>query len=112
MDQPPGFADLRHPNHVCYLHRVLYGLKHAPRAWFDRFSSFLLTLGFFCSVADSSLFVRHSAQGIIIILLYVDDIVLTGDDPIILQSLISTLSIEYAMKDLGLLHYFLGTEAT
>jgi hypothetical protein len=50
MDQPPGYTDPRFPNHVCRLHKVIYELKQAPRAWFHRFNSFLLQYGFTCSV--------------------------------------------------------------
>ena len=59
MEQPPGYINPRFPNHVCQLKKTLYGLKQAPRAWFQRFSSFLLQLGFYCSCADTSLFVFH-----------------------------------------------------
>ena len=57
IEQPPGFVDLYNPDHVCLLHKSLYGIKQAPRAWFNRLSRFLLHLGFHCSKADSSLFV-------------------------------------------------------
>ena len=55
--QPTGFIDADQPSHVCHLHKSLYGLKQAPRAWFEHFTSHLLTLGFTASVADASLFV-------------------------------------------------------
>ncbi|GAB2277530.1 hypothetical protein Dimus_039233 [Dionaea muscipula] len=110
MDQPPGFEDPVNPTHVCLLHRALYGLKQAPRAWFDHFSSFLLSSGFQCCAADPSLFVHHSPSGILILLLYVDDIILIGSSDSILSRCISSLSHEFAMKDLGPLHYFLGIQ--
>ncbi|KAJ6945155.1 Retrovirus-related Pol polyprotein from transposon RE1 [Populus alba x Populus x berolinensis] len=110
MDQPPGYTDPRFPHHVCRLKRALYGLKQAPRAWFQRFSSFLLQLGFLISKADSSLFVHHSAARTVYLLLYIDDMVLTGNNPSLIKNLITQLSTEFAMKDLGSLHYFLGVE--
>jgi hypothetical protein len=110
MDQPLGYIDPRFPRHVCRLKRALYGLKQAPRAWFQHFSSFLLQLGFLISKADSSLFVHHSAAGMIYLLLYVDNMVLTGSNPSLIKTLITRLSTEFAMKDLGSLHYFLGVE--
>uniref|UniRef100_A0A2N9GBB0 Integrase catalytic domain-containing protein n=1 Tax=Fagus sylvatica TaxID=28930 RepID=A0A2N9GBB0_FAGSY len=110
MEQPPGFSNSRFPNHVCRLHKALYGLKQAPRAWFDRFSSFLLTLGFKCSTADSSLFIFRSKNVIILLLVYVDDIIVTSNTPSVLSRLVSRLSSEFSMKDLGPLHYFLGIE--
>jgi hypothetical protein len=55
MEQPPGFSDPINPTHVCHPHKAIYGLKQAPHAWFDRFSSFLLYIGCYCSLADSSM---------------------------------------------------------
>ncbi|GKV45074.1 hypothetical protein SLEP1_g52197 [Rubroshorea leprosula] len=110
MAQPPGFSDPKNPNYICHLKRALYGLKQAPRAWFNRFSEFLLTFGFFCNIADPSLFVCHNAQGTIVLFLYVDDIILTGDNSHFLNEFIPQLSLEFAMKDMGPLHYFLGVE--
>ncbi|OIW19116.1 hypothetical protein TanjilG_08916 [Lupinus angustifolius] len=110
MEQPPGLVDPRFPNHVCKLKKALYGLKQAPRAWFDRFSSFLLKNGFVCSMADPSLFTFHSEFGTLILLLYVDDILLTGSTMTLLSKFIQILQSEFAMKDLGPLHHFLGIE--
>lgn len=62
MIQPPGFIDPTKPTHVCKLNKSLYGLKQAPRAWFHRMTSFLLSVGFIQSVADSSLFIFRHAQ--------------------------------------------------
>ena len=84
MEQPPGFSNSHFPNHVCRLQKALYGLKQAPRAWFDRFSSFLFKLGFTCSTADSSLFIFRSKNVIILLLVYVDDIIVTGNTPSLL----------------------------
>ena len=88
MVQPPGYVDPALPNHVCLSQKSLYGLKQAPRAWFERFSTHLL------------------------LLVYVDDIVLTGNCLSLLQSLIQQLSSEFELKDLGNLHYFLGLQIT
>ncbi|KAL6321989.1 hypothetical protein AAG906_035908 [Vitis piasezkii] len=114
MEQPPGYTDPQFPQHVCRLKRTLYGLKQAPRAWFQRFNFFIfffMKLGFILSQADSSLFVHHTTAGTIYLLLYVDDMVLTGTNPALIKTLITRLSKEFAMKDLGSLHYFLGVEA-
>jgi hypothetical protein len=73
MAQPLGFIDSAHPSQVCKLHKSLYGLKQAPRAWFERFTSHLLTLGFTASLADASLFVLHHGSTTVYLLLYVDD---------------------------------------
>ena len=111
MEQPPGFRNSSHPTHVCRLHKAIYGLKQAPRAWFQKFSGFHLHYGFVCSRADPRMFVFHSSIGIMILLIYVDDIIITGSSSSLLHSFICVLSQQFAMKDLGKLHYFLGIEA-
>jgi hypothetical protein len=112
MEQPPGYVDPSHPTHVCRLKKALYGLKQAPRAWFHRFSHFLLTVGFTSSQADSNLFVYSSALDTIYLLLYVDDIIITGSNISLIDSFIRKLHHEFSMKDLGALNYFLGLEFT
>ncbi|KAJ9555163.1 hypothetical protein OSB04_009777 [Centaurea solstitialis] len=112
MEQPPGFVDPRFPNHVCRLKKALYGLKQAPRAWFQRLSGFLAKLGFLCSRADTSLFVFHRGSCIMYLLVYVDDLILTGNQPQTIRTFISRLNQEFAIKDLGRLSYFLGLEVT
>ena len=72
---PPGF-----PHIVCRLRRALYGLKQAPRAWFEKFSSTISQHGFSGGSFDTTLFLRRSDHGITILLLYVDDMIITGDD--------------------------------
>lgn len=110
MEQPPGFIDPQQSHCVCLLKKSLYGLRQAPRAWFDKFSNFLLENGFFYSTADPSLFVLHTGSDTVLLLLYVDDIVLTGSSTQLLTTLIELLSLHFHMKDLGHLHYFLGIE--
>ncbi|RVW89807.1 Retrovirus-related Pol polyprotein from transposon RE1 [Vitis vinifera] len=110
MEQPLGFINEDLPNHVCKLNRSLYGLKQAPRAWFDRLSQCLLHLGFYCGKADLSIFILRKGQSIVLLLIYVDDIIVTGNDNNIISDLISILSSEFSLKDLGSLHYFLGLE--
>lgn len=110
MRQPLRYKDSIYPNHVCKLNKALYGLRQAPRAWFSTFSSFLLSQGFHASIAGYSLFISNSEHGITLILIYVDDIDITGDDKEYIQDLISILSRRFVMKDLGTLRYFLGIE--
>ena len=88
MEQSLGMADLEHPTHVCKLQKVLYGLKQALRAWFDQFSAFILKYGFFCSLADPSLFIFHSNLRTLILLLYVDDILLIGSSTTLVSTFI------------------------
>lgn len=97
---------------MCRLKKALYGLKQAPRAWFQRLSTLLVTLGLYCSRADTSLFVLKRGSTLLYLLVYVDDIILTGNDPAIIRTFISRLNNEFATKDLGTLSYFLGLEAS
>uniref|UniRef100_A0A2N9EMC6 Reverse transcriptase Ty1/copia-type domain-containing protein n=1 Tax=Fagus sylvatica TaxID=28930 RepID=A0A2N9EMC6_FAGSY len=105
FSQPPGFS-----YKVCRLRRALYGLKQAPRAWFAKFSSTISQHGFSASSYDSALFFRRSDHGITLLLLYVDDMIITGDDVQGIQDLKRFLGQHFEMKDLGPLSYFLGLE--
>ncbi|KAK1607850.1 hypothetical protein QYE76_031523 [Lolium multiflorum] len=106
--QPPGFVDPSRPDHVCRLHKSLYGLKQAPRAWYQRFATYLATMGFTASKTDTSLFVLRSGSDTAYLLLYVDDIIVTASSTGFLQRLLKRLHSEFAMTDLGDLHFFLG----
>ncbi|KAJ9539546.1 hypothetical protein OSB04_032279 [Centaurea solstitialis] len=112
MEQPPGYVDARYPNHVCRLKKALYGLKQAPRAWFQRFSDFLSSLGFTYSRANTSLFIYCRGSSLIYLLVYVDDIIVTGNDDSLIQRLIDRIHKTFAIKDLEKLNYFLGLEVT
>ena len=112
MVQPQGYTDSTHPHHVCRLHKSIYGLKQAPKAWFESFTTQLLHLGFIASSADSSLFIYHHQQVIAYLLLYVDDIVLTSNSPSFLDHLILQLRKVFDLKDLGDLHYFLRLQVS
>ncbi|KAJ9561278.1 hypothetical protein OSB04_006438 [Centaurea solstitialis] len=96
---PPGVS--LPPGHVCRLCKALYGLKKAPRAWFEKFS---------IRNYDSGLFTRTTDSGTILLFLYVDDMIITGSDTTGITYLKQSLSSSFEMKDLGLLHYFFGLE--
>lgn len=98
------------PNHVCKLKRSLYGLKQAPRIWFEKFRSTLLGFSYTQSKYDSSLFLQKISNGIVVLLVYVDDILVTGSDIQAIDRLKNLLRSTFQMKDLGQLHYFLGLE--
>ena len=110
MQPPPGLSV--ESNKVCHLRRALYGLKQAPRAWFAKFSSTISRLGYMASHYDSALFLRRTDKGTILLLLYVDDMIITGDDLSGIQELKDFLSQQFEMKDLGHLSYFLDLEIT
>ena len=110
MKQPTGFVDPEKPDYVCKLTKALYGLKQAPRAWFDTFSNYLLDFGFVCSTSDPSLFTYNLHDRFMVLLLYVDDILLTGSEESLLEELVKSLSNRFSMKDMGRPSYVLGIE--
>lgn len=110
MVQPPGFVDSSRPDHVCRLRKSLYGLRQAPLAWYQTFSSALLSFGFTQSLADTSLFLYRRDHDCLLVLVYVDDMILTGSNSDLIQDLIRFLSTKFSVKDLGPLTYFLGVE--
>jgi len=110
MAQPPGFIHSSYPHHVCKLQKAIYGLKQAPRAWYSRLSGKLLQLGFVGSKADSSLFIYRTAAITMFLLIYVDDIIIVSSVPAAVPELLQLLGTDFAVKDLGSLHYFLGIE--
>ena len=106
--QPSGFTDPNFPDKVCCLNRSLYGLKQAPRAWFQRFATYIASIGFIGSKSDSSFFIYRRGADMAYLLLYVDEIILTASSSTLLHSLIASLRTEFNMSDMGDLHYFLG----
>jgi len=110
MEQPPGFVAQGEYGKVCHLRKSLYGLKQSPRAWFGKFSDVVQEFGLKKSKCDHSVFYRQSTVGIILLVVYVDDIVITGDDCAGISSLKEFLHAKFHTKDLGQLKYFLGVE--
>jgi hypothetical protein len=91
MSQPPGFVDIDHLSYVCKLNKAIYGLKQAPRAWYQELKTFLLQFGFRNSYADTSLFIFHADGYTMYLLVYVDDLILTGDHETKVNHFISIL---------------------
>ena len=92
MQPPPCYP--HSGSQVCRLRRAFYGLKQALQAWFEKFSSVVAQQGFTSSPHDTALFVQRSSAGITLILLYVDDMIITEDDSAgihFLQHLVSIL---------------------
>ena len=108
--KPPLRLFLSPTSHVCKLCRSLYGLKQALRVWFDKFHTTLLQFSFRQSKYDTSLFLRKSDMGIVVLLVYVDDIVITSSNSTLLGQLKTHLFESFHMKDLESLTYFLGLE--
>lgn len=110
MKQPPGFEDPEKPDYICKLRKAIYGLRQSPRAWFDKFSTFLIEFGFKCTHGDPSLFVYLHGDDVIYLLLYVDDMLLTGNNDKLIGQLLVHLNTTFRMKDMGPVHYFLGIQ--
>ena len=94
--------------HVCRLNRAVYGLKRAPRAWYSRIDIYRHEMGFQWSEANHNLYFLTREVPLILVL-YVDDLFLTGDERLI-GDCKSKLAMEFETKDLGLMHYVLGSE--
>ena len=94
---------------MCRLKRALYGLKQAPHAWYTRIDNYFTGLGFTKNEADENLYHIVCYVKIFIILLYVHEMILKGDENLI-NSYKHDLAREIDMKDMGLLHYFPGLE--
>jgi histone deacetylase 1/2 len=112
MRQPPGYVDKTRPNYVCKLDKALYGLKQDQRAWYARLSAKLITLGFHASKTDTSLFYFNKGSVTVFVLVYVDDIIVVSSTSEATSGLLHELKKDFALKDLGELHYFLGMEVT
>ncbi|XP_051121638.1 uncharacterized mitochondrial protein AtMg00810-like [Andrographis paniculata] len=109
MTHPQGSPS---SGNVCRLRRALYGLNQAPRAWYATFSVALLEFGFTTYAYDPGLFLHHSSSRIGILLLYFDDMIITGDDASGISDLQAYLSQQLEMKSLGPIRYFLGLEVS
>jgi histone deacetylase 1/2 len=110
MKQPLGFENPHAPHHICKLDKALYGLKQAPQAWYSRISTKLCDLGFTPSKVDISLFLFNKTGITMFVLIYVDDIIVTSSSNYAITALLRDLNKNFAIKDLGDLHFFLGIE--
>jgi hypothetical protein len=107
MRQPSGYERMSSPHFVCKLDKAVYRLTQAPWAWYSRLSTKLLQLNFKSSKADSSLFYYHKGNVTMFVLVYVDDIIVASSSSAATGALLKDLEKDFALKDLGDLHYFL-----
>ncbi|CAM8877175.1 unnamed protein product [Rhodiola kirilowii] len=108
---PPGFYDSEKRSvKVFHLHKSIYGLRQASRQWFSRFSDALTSYGFVQSATDPSLFILRKADSFTILLVYVDDVVITGTSSTIITDIKNFIHEKFRIKDLGHLKFFLGLE--
>jgi len=109
IQQPEGFVVHGKKSHACKLKKALYRLKHTSRAWYSRIDGYLTSLGFTKSEAGPNPYNMMVGDDPVILALYVDDLFLPGSNKLIVRCK-RELASEFEMKDLGLLHYFLGLE--
>ena len=109
IKQPDGFVIHEKESHVCRLNKSLNGLKQAPQDGYARIDGHLMSLGFSKSVVDPNMYYKTVNGESLILVLYVDDLFLTGAESLIVECKYA-LAFEFEMKDLGMMHYFLGLE--
>ena len=110
VKQPPSFENHKFPNHVFKLSKPLYGLRQAPRAWYERLSSFLLNNDFKIGKIDTTLFVKHEKHDILIVQIYVDDIIFGSKNMSMCDNFASCMKNEFEMSMMGELNFFLGLQ--
>eukprot|EP00253_Pinus_taeda_P025994 PITA_25994 len=108
MEQPPGY--MQNSSLVCKLKKSLYGLKEAPRAWYAKMDSYLLSQNFVRCKYDSNVYFLKKIDSLLIIVLYVDDLLITGSSTSAITNIKTALHKQFSMTDMGLLHFFLGLE--
>ena len=106
MEQREGYV---HPEFLGY-EKALYGLKQAPRAWTHRISRVLQSIGFVINNANYFMYVKKTDTSLVIIVIYIDDLIIIGDDKVQIANVKKVLGTKFDMKDLGELMYFLGIE--
>ena len=109
IEQPQGFEVYGRDSHVCHMRKVLYWLKQAPRAWYSRIDTYLQQSGFKKSEADLNLYYLVDGEDPIILVLYVDNLFIIGEERLIERCKLG-LASEFEMKDISLMHYVLGME--
>ncbi|WVZ80759.1 hypothetical protein U9M48_028212 [Paspalum notatum var. saurae] len=108
VEQPPGFEDPNHPNHVYRLSKALYGLKQAPRAWYERLRDFLIEKGFTIGRVDTTLFIKKMDNDLFVCQVYVDDIIFGSTNEEYCTELGKMMAKEFEMSMIGELTFFLG----
>jgi hypothetical protein len=108
VEQPPGFEDSEYPNHVYKLSKALFGLKQAPRAWYECLRDFLITNGFKVGKVDPTLFTKTVAKDLFVCQIYVDDIIFGSTNKSTCEEFSRIMIHKFEMSMIGELKYFLG----
>ncbi|KAK4387768.1 Retrovirus-related Pol polyprotein from transposon RE2 [Sesamum angolense] len=110
VEQPPGFIAKGSEEKVLRLKKALYGLKQAPRAWYSRIDKYFMDRGFRRSLSELTLYIKSQGNDTLIVSLYVDDLIYTGNNEKMIQYFKEDMMKTFEMSDLGLMHFFLGIE--
>jgi hypothetical protein len=110
VKQPPGFEDPAHPNKVYKVIKALYGLYQAPRAWYERLSTFLLQYGYRRGAIDKTLFIKRDKKDIMLVQFYVDDIIFGATKQSIVKEFEELMQQDFQMSSMGELTFFLGLQ--
>jgi hypothetical protein len=110
MKQPEGFVVKGKKELVCKLKKSLYGLKKSPRMWYQKFDTYILGLGFVRSRVDHCVYSKQVGNHFIYVVLYVDDMLLVGNNMDVIKEMKSQLSSKFDMKDLGAANFIMGME--
>jgi hypothetical protein len=108
VKQPLSFEDEEYPNHVYKLHKTLYELKQAPRAWYECLRNFLIENGFMIGKADSTIFNRKMGKDLFLCQIYVDDIIFSSTNKSFCDAFNKIMTDKFEMFMMGELKYFLG----
>jgi hypothetical protein len=108
LRNPEGFKLSKNEDYVCKLKKALYGLKHAPEAWYSRLNKYLQQQGFRKGNADNNLYIKVTQDGILLIKVYVDDIIFGSDDDKLSHKFAKDMQNEFEISLLGELSFFPG----
>lgn len=110
--QPPGFHDTSSLDHVCLLHKSLYGLKQSPQCWLQKLREVLYKFGLTESRVDPSVFISKQGAPEFHLCVYLDDIIIASPDEQEIQCLLTIMGREFLIRDLGDLRFFLGIQVS
>ncbi|GJW10599.1 retrovirus-related pol polyprotein from transposon TNT 1-94 [Tanacetum coccineum] len=108
--QPPGFIDFENPDHVYKLKKALFGLKQAPKAWYDRLKAFLIKHEYKMGMVDNTLFTKKKSLNLIIVQIYADDIIFGSTCQDMCDEFAKIMHDEFEMSMMGELYFFLGLQ--
>ena len=110
VEQPPSYEVVDEEQKMYRLKRALYGFKQAPRAWYSKIDSYFMSNGFSKSDCEPTLYIKAANGNVLSVVLYVDDLMFTGNDKALIGEFKEAMKNEFEMIDLGLLKYFQGIE--